>query len=443
MYLKGSKWSMTKRRKRSNPWLIILLVVAIAGLIYFDRVIVPKIPVLFVSTPTATRSPESFVSDAETLVNQGKYSLAIQAYREALGVDSKNAGYYLTVAKLEMYTAKYEDAKTDAENALLLNPNSAQAYALQGWALGFLGSYLDAEAAFSSAIKNDATIPQIYAYQAIELCLKVNEGAGELGTLDQAIAASRKAVDLDPNAMETRWARGLVLELTGNYTNAVTELEAAVTQNSNIAELHMALGRNYYAIGRLQGSMDDYNKAIEEFNRANALNPSDPNPVTYIASVYGYVGEYAKAIQYAEQAVQNAPQDPYMWGNLGRWYYRNYQYEDAILAFSFAVHGGVTKDGVEVKPLPLDYGRIAEFYYTYGLALANLGYCSEALQIAQAVTSGVRNDDVAMYNAQQVVDTCQKFADSGARTPTPLTTPTNTPQPSLTPTVLSTTVPTP
>lgn len=434
---------MKKRRRRSNPWLVIVLVLVIAGLIYFDRIIVPKMPVFFVPTSTATRSPESFVSDAETLINQGKYAMAIKAYRDALRVDSKNAGYYLTVARLEMYSAKYEDAKTDAENALLLNPNSAQAYALQGWALGYLGDYLDAEAAFSSAIKNDDTNAQIYAYQAITLALKQMEGKGDLVTLDQAITISRKAADLAPNAMETRWARGLILELTGNYDNAITELEAAITQNSNIAELHMALGRNYYAIGRLNGMMDDYNKAIEEFNRANALNPSDPNPVTYIASVYGYVGEYPKAIQYAEQAVLNAPQNPYMWGNLGRWYYRNYQYEDAILALSFTIHGGVTKDGVEVKPLPLDYGRIAEFYYTYGLALAGLGYCSEALPVAQAITSGVRNDEISMYNAQQIVDMCQKFAESGAKTPTPLTTPTNTREPLSSPTVLTTPQPTP
>jgi len=320
----------------------------------------------------------------------------------------------LTVSKLEIWTAKYAEAKTDAENVLLINPNSAQAYALQGLALAFLGNYLDAEKSFSSALALDPTLPEIYAYQSMELSFRISEGKEELDTMDKAIQLSRKAVDLAPNAMETLWARGLVLELTGNYENAITELQAAITQNANIAELHMALGRNYYAIGRLQGSMDNYNLAIEEFNRANALNPRDPIPVTYIASVYGYVGEYAKAIQYAEQAVQNDPSNPTMWGNLGRWYYKNLQYEDAILAFSFAVHGGVTRDGLEVKPLTLDYGRVAEFYYTYALALSKLGYCSEALPLAQAIQSGVRNDETAVYNAQQAIDTCQKFADSHA-----------------------------
>ena len=42
-------------------------------------------------------------------------------------------------------------------------------------------------------------------------------------------------------------ARGLVLEVTGNYEEAIAEFEAAVAMNENLADLHMALGRNYKA----------------------------------------------------------------------------------------------------------------------------------------------------------------------------------------------------
>ncbi len=422
MQLHGSKWSMNRRTRRSNPWFIIIMVALIAALIYFDRVVIPTIPPLFISTPTATTSPESFVSEAEALMAEAKYNVAIQRYKEAIKVDPGNPAYYLIVAELEIYTSQFADAKIDAGNALLLNPNSARAYGLIGWADGFLGNYLDAETSINKAIELDATIPQLYAYKAIILALKVANGAADIGTLDLAIGASRLAVDMAPSALETRWARGLVLELTGNNAEAVIELEAAISQNTNISEIHLALGRNYRAL-------QEYDKAVEEFNRANALNPLDPYPLTYIAATYATVGEYAKAIQYAEQAVQVAPSDPYMWGNLGRMYYRNYQYEDAIPALSLAIQGGVTRDGVVVEGLPLDYGRIAEYYYTYGLALANLGYCNEALPIAQAVQTGVRNDEIAIYNSQEIINTCTLLAESVLPTPTWFTTATNTPQP--------------
>jgi tetratricopeptide (TPR) repeat protein len=426
MQLHGSKWSMNRRTRRSNPWIIIILLLAIAAVAYFNWAVVPTLPPLFVSTPTVTTSPESFVSEAESLVSQGKYSVAIQQYKEAIKVDPTNPSYYLTVAELEIYTSQYEQARQDAGNALILNPNSALAYGLKGWADGFLGNYLDAQSAINQAIQLDATIPQLYSYKAIILSLMVADGSADIGTLDQAIEASRLAIDMSPSALETHWARGLVLELTGNNEDAVTELQAAISQNANISEIHLALGRNYRAL-------QEYDQAVEEFNRANALNPLDPYPLTYIAATYASVGEYAKAIQYAEQAVQVAPSDPYMWGNLGRMYYRNYQYEDAIPAFSLAINGGITRDGVTVKGLPLDYGRVAEYYYTYGLALANLGYCNEALPIAQAVQTIVRNDEIATYNAQAVINLCEQASESGKATPTWFVTATNTPLPTAEP----------
>ncbi len=416
--------------------MIIILLVLIAVAIYVDRVIIPTVPPPFVPTSTATRSPESFVADAENYAREGKYSLAIGSYRDAIKVDQRNAGLYLAVSRLEIYSAQYEAAEEDAGYALLVNQNSSQAYALQAWARGYQGKYAEALADIENAISLDPTIPQNYAIKAIIKSLQVFEGKEDLNTLQEAIEVSRKAMEMAPSALETRWARGLVLELVSSYDEAIVELKAAINLDPNIAELHLALGRNYR-------SQALYTEAIEEFSRADALNPTDPNPDTYISAVYTTIGEYAKAIQYAEQAVQNRPADPYLWGNLGRRYYSNYQYENAILAFSFAIHGGITKDGIEVKGLDLDYDRPGIYYYTYGLSLAYLGYCDKALPIAQAVSSQLRADEFAVYNAQEIVRICEAFAEEGRATPTWLATPTNTQIPTATPTIVAAGTPTP
>jgi hypothetical protein len=63
MYLKGSKLNYTRRRKRSNPWRILVLVVLVGIALYFNEIVVPKTPPLFIPTSTPTRSPESFVSE--------------------------------------------------------------------------------------------------------------------------------------------------------------------------------------------------------------------------------------------------------------------------------------------------------------------------------------------------------------------------------------------
>jgi tetratricopeptide (TPR) repeat protein len=412
MYLRGNKWSYTKRKKPVNPWRIIVLALAVGIMVYINQVVVPATPPLFVPTPTPTRAPESFVTDAEKLLAQGKISLAIQAYLDAIQSDPKNPSNYVALSRLLVYTNKYQDALSNVENALLLNPNNSMAQALRGWIKGFLGDWVEAEVSLNSAIKLDPKNAVAYAYYAEVLALQSQAGAGALGTLDQAIEMSKTAQKFGPDLLETHRARGLVLEITANYQEAVIEFESAVALNPNIADLHLALGRSYRFL-------QEYDKAIDQFSRANALNPSDPLPDTYISRTYATVGEFVKAIQYANQAVKDTPGDAFMQGNLGVMYYRNKQYQESLIPLRLSVRGGTLEDGTEVKGLPLDYGRVAEYYYTYGLAEAHLGQCGEALQISQMLQQGVNKDDVAVFNALEMINICQQVLE-GTSTPTPV-----------------------
>jgi tetratricopeptide (TPR) repeat protein len=422
MYLKGSKWTMLKRRKRLNPWRIIILLLLVGAALYFNQVIVPATPPLFIPTPTPTRSPESYITDAEELLAQGKISLAIDAYYDAAQMNPRNASIYTTLAKLLIFSGDNQSAIENAGNALMINQNNSTAHALRGWALGLNGDYLDGEASLNRALEIDNNNAAAYAYLAEILILQIQDGQGELGTLDKAVENSRTAMSLSPNSLETHRARGLVLEQTGNYADAVAEFQAAVDINPNIADLHLALGRNYRYVNA-------YDKAVEEFNRANALNPSDPLPDTYISRTYLLVGEYPKAIQYAQQAVKDDPTDAYLYGNLGTMYYRNEQYQEAADALKFAISGGVTEEGEQVEGLPLDYGRISEYYQLYGLALARVGDCGTALLISRALQDGAPDDEYAVYNADEIVNICKALAENP---PTPV--PTATPEPTIFPT---------
>lgn len=415
MYLKGSKFNMNRRRRNSNPLTILLLVVIIGILFYVNQVVVPATPPLFIPTNTPTRAPESYVRDAEELASQGKFQPAIAAYKQAVQSDPRNATIFIALARLQVFMGNYQDAVNNAQNALLLNQNNSTAHAIRGWALGFLGNFLEAEAALEKAIALDGKNGIAYAYLAEVMALENQAGQDSLSTLEKATAASRTAQQLSPNTLETHRARGIVLEITSNYEEAAREFEAAIAINPNIADLHLSLGRNYRAL-------QQYAKAIDEFNRANALNPNDPLPNTYISRTYATVGDYAKAIQYAQQAIKVSPQDPFLFGNLGTMYYRNKQYKEAISSLQLAVRGGNTAEGLAVKGLPLDYGRVAEYYYIYGLATARQNQCGEALQISQLLQQGVPNDETAVYNAKEIIKICQQWVE-GTPTPTRAVTP--------------------
>lgn len=420
---------MRQPRRRSNPFKILLLLALISFLVYVNLTVEPLSPTLFLASPTPTISAETYLAQAENLALEGKYNQALQEYNRAILADPQNPAIYLAIARIFVYNGNYEKAIENASNAVLLNPTSSMGEALKGFAQGMLGDYLDAEGSLNRAIELDPSNAAAYAYFSIILSQKILLGAEVLGDLDRAIEASRNALAISAESLESHWARGSVLEITANYEEAAAELEKAITINSNIAELHVTLGRNYRSLGR-------NDLAVEEYTRANALNPTSAYPETLIARTYANIGEFGKAIQYAQQAVNDAPEDAYMYGNLGVMYKQNYQLGDAILMLQLAIRGGLNPNGVEVEGLPLAYGRIAEYYYNYGLALMELGYCDEAVSTAQALLQTVSEDEISVDNANYIINNCYEKMNQMQllKLPTATMIPTWTPQPTSTPT---------
>ncbi len=400
------------------------LLLAIGGLIYLNIVVVPDIPPLFLPTPTPTRDPVSYELEAEGLVSEGKYTAAVEVYKQAVTADPQKVLNYINLAKLQIYTGAFEEARVNAENAILLNKNYPDAYALLAWAVALQGDYLNAEAYVKQGITVDPNSAISHAIYAYILALRISDGAGELGTVDKAIEESRTAWTLNPNLLEARWARGFVLEVTSNYSEAVEELEVAVEINGNVAALRQALGRNYVA-------MEEYDLAVFEFTKAYALNPTDPDPNFYISRVYARLGEFAKAIQYAEQALKDDPVSPNLNANLGTMYYRNAQYNQALKYLELAVRGGIADSGEVIEGIPLEYSNsVIEIFSRYGLALSNVNRCNEAVQVAQAMIQGVPDDETAMFNAEAIISKCEENLENP---PTATPSPTETPAPTNTP----------
>lgn len=398
---------MNRRTRRPSFWRIALLVILIGAALYINQVVVPATPPLFVPTPTITRSPESFVNLAQEAFNSGKLTQAVDAYKEAINADPTNPSNYIELARLQIFAGEYDEAITNAQNALLKNPNNPMAHALLGWAYGFQEKYAEAELEIKKALALDTNNALAHAYYAEIL---INQG--DYGLFDKAAEESKTALDLDPTSLEVRRARGIVLLNTQNLDQAITEFEQALAINKNIADLHLYLGVTYKAMG-------EYDKAQESLLASYALNPDDTIALTELSRAFFADGRYAQAAQYAEEAVAVDPQDPYLHGSLGIVHYKNEDYNLAIPELALAVRGGVTEDGIAVEGVPLDYGRVEEFYWYYGFALARSNRCAEAVPIFQALLSGVPNDEIAVYNATEGLAVCQDSLESTQEPPTP------------------------
>jgi serine/threonine protein kinase len=86
--------------------------------------------------------------------------------------------------------------------------------------------------------------------------------------LREAIAASRRAVELDPESAEAHASRGLAESLIRNYEGAGQEFEIAVRLNPRLFEA-------YYFYGRARFAQGQYEEAADLFVKASEANPDD------------------------------------------------------------------------------------------------------------------------------------------------------------------------
>jgi tetratricopeptide (TPR) repeat protein len=400
MYLRGNKWTMTRRTRRAPIWRLLLLMGLIGVALYVNQVVVPATPPLFIPTETPTLSPESFVNQAEEFYSAGKISQAIKAYENAVYSDPANPANYVSLARLQVFAGDYDKAITNSQNALLKNPNNPLAHAVMGWSLGFQEKYGEAEIEIKKALDLDPNNALAYAYYAEILTVQ-----NDFNLYDRAADASKKALQLGPELMEAHRARGIVLLNTQNLEEALQEFQTALTISKNIPDLNLYLGITYKAIG-------DFDQAQESLLAAYALNPTDTVALTELSRAFFGDGRYPQAAQYAEEAVKVKPTDARLHGNLGIIYYKQEDYDKAIESLALSVRGGTMEDGTKVDGLPLDYGRVEEYYWYYGFSLARADLCSQAVPVFQALLTGVPNDEIAIYNATEGLAICQQTLES-------------------------------
>jgi adenylate cyclase len=126
---------------------------------------------------------------------------------------------------------------------------------------------------------------------------------------EEADAASRKAIDLDPESAEARASRGLALSLKGDYNQAEDSFEAAIRLGPRLFEAYYLYARVAFIQGKLE-------KAIELYEKASEVNPQDYQAPLLVAQIYADLGDLAEAeasrrrgIRIAESKLKLNPDD--------------------------------------------------------------------------------------------------------------------------------------
>lgn len=149
------------------------------------------------------------------------------------------------------------------------------------------------------------------------------------GRYSEAIAELNRAISLAPNSDEAYRRLGSVYLQQGNGAKAIEAFQKAAQLNPYFWENFDQLGNAYYQLG-------DYAKALDAFRQVTVLEPDIDAGYENMATVYATQGQYADSIPYYQKAIQI---EPYYstYSNLGTAYFFLKRYQEAADAFDHAV----------------------------------------------------------------------------------------------------------
>jgi len=124
-----------------------------------------------------------------------------------------------------------------------------------------------------------------------------------LGNNQEAIAAYREAVRLDPDFAAVRNNLGFVLLLEGRVNEALAELRAAIRQDAALAQAHANLGLAHALSGQ-------WSQAMAALAEAERLAPNNPEVHARIGDIHLARGEAEAARRRFRRALQLQPQNP-------------------------------------------------------------------------------------------------------------------------------------
>ncbi len=162
---------------------------------------------------------------------------------------------------------------------------------------------------FARAIVIDPAYARAYAGVA-DCCshLYMYWGASN-DDLKEAEAASRKAVELDPELGEAHVSRGLALLMTKKYDDADQEFKTAIRINPKLFEAYYFYARACFQQGKLE-------EAAQLFEQACAVNPEDYQAPVLLAQTYVGLGRRLegettskRALGIIERHVELHPED--------------------------------------------------------------------------------------------------------------------------------------
>ncbi|HKC10672.1 MAG TPA: tetratricopeptide repeat protein, partial [Vicinamibacteria bacterium] len=326
------------------------------------------------------------------------------------------------LAALARAQARNQDAASalqTADKAVAAFPTSALAHEARGEALLGLGRAEDAAAAFRKGLEIDPKLTVARTRLASALLAQ--------GKKTEAVAEARKATEVDPKAGEAFAVLGtaILAENPKAWPDAIAQAQQGAFLNPRSPLVQVAVGKIFEANGNLDQTVNAYKKALEtdpgygparlalvqaqiakgdkegafaEAQRLATDMPGSGEAQLELGRILLRKNDYAGAIPPLERAVNLTPGTAEAHALLGRAYQFSHRSEDAV---------GEYKKAVELDAKNLDYRT------TYGLVLGITGQHEAGIaELKKVIATPGYKDSAAYVNLGWIYRNMNKATDS-------------------------------
>ncbi len=297
---------------------------------------------------------------------------ATALFEQAIAADPQFAQAYAGLC--ETWLARYEldragEAMAEAEGAcqraLSRNQEAAEVYVALGSLHLASGRYQQAEKEFQHATT--------LANGTVEALLGLARTREAQRRPEEAEKLFQQAARLDPGYWRVHLLRGNFLLHGGRYAEAARSYAEEIALTPDNPRAHNRLGAAYYGAGDLE-------KAVQAWRVSLELAPT-PSAYSNTGTSYFYLGRFADAGAMYAKAVELAPRDHRLWGNLGDAYAHTAGREaDGMAAYRRALALG--EERLRVNPADANaISDLAHYHASLGLAARARQLSSDALKL--------------------------------------------------------------
>jgi len=311
----------------------------------------PNDPRLKIKTMPREEATKLFAGVGEYHLDRDDYNNAIEYFREALDLDSKNtiAATGLSEAlslkgNVLLVQDQFPVARTFFEEALKYNTKNAPAYFGLAEVFTEMGNDPDAVTNYEQALVNDTDLTEIYTPLGILFYQQ-----GEIAKADSYLT---KALATSPNDAQTQYFLGLVRYSQNRNEEALTALTKSTSIDATNAEA-------FYHTGEALSRLNRNKEAVVEYTKAKALKPNYFDTWFGLASAEFELGNFAAAVEAYKQAVRLRNDNYEAYNNLGDSYRQLKNYNDAEANYNLAAMFLQRKPGFDKEDAADMYSKAA------------------------------------------------------------------------------------